>query len=300
MSDFTSEFWSWFIITLALGGIAGLVILLRSNSKVTLKKGETAEVTGHVWDGDLQELNNPLPMWWLVMFYLSIVFALGYLVLYPGLGNYAGVLKWTQIGEYQAEMDHADEKFGPLFAAYAQQDLPTLAKNETAMKSGRRLYLSYCAVCHGSDARGSKGFPNLRDSAWLWGGEPEQIKTSISQGRNSTMPAWNALGEETVDNLTEYVMSLSGRKVDQVKADAGKTFYPTMCGVCHGADATGNPLMGASNLTDKRWVYGGSPRAIKASIAEGRNGIMPAHKDFLGEDKVHVLSAYIMSLSEAK
>jgi cytochrome c oxidase cbb3-type subunit 3 len=299
MSDFTTPVMNWIIFSIVLGGIAWLVVLLLSSSKVKLKPGEEAQVTGHVWDENLEELNTPLPRWWLIMFYVTIVYGLGYLALYPGLGSYKGLLGWTEKGQYEAEMKHADETYAPLFNQYNQQDLAVLAKNEDAMKSGQRMFLSYCAVCHGSDARGATGFPNLRDNDWLWGGDGAQIKTSILNGRAGVMPAWGqAVGEEGVENLTHYVMSLSGREADAAKVAAGAEVFPTMCAVCHGPDAKGNPAMGAPDLTDETWLYGGGPSTIKATIRDGRNGKMPAHGDFLGEAKVHVLAAYVLSLSE--
>ena len=301
MSDFTTPVMNWIIYSIVLGGIAWLVVLLRSSSKVKLKPGEEAQVTGHVWDENLQELNNPLPRWWLIMFYVTIVYGLGYLALYPGLGTYKGLLGWTEVGQYEAEMKYAEETYAPLFNKYSQQDLAALSKDENAMKSGQRMFLSYCAVCHGSDARGAKGFPNLRDNDWLWGGEGAQIKTTILNGRTGVMPAWGAaLGDDGVENLASYVMSLSGREADAAKVEAGSKVFPTMCAVCHGADAKGNPAMGAPNLTDSTWLYGGAPSAIKETIRNGRNGKMPAHGEFLGEAKVHVLAAYIMSLSQDK
>lgn len=296
MSDFTSDFWHWFIIAMSLGGIYFLVTLLHSNSQIKLKKGEEAKPTGHMWDG-IEELNTPLPKWWANLFYLTIIFALGYLVLYPGLGSFRGLLNWTEIGEYQAEIKQAEETYDPLFKKYREQDLLSLSHDKAAMKTGKRLFSTYCSVCHGSDARGAKGFPNLRDSDWLWGGKPEQIEASILNGRRGTMPAWKlSLGEEGIEEVTAYVMSLSGRSVDESKVAAGKIHYKNCFG-CHGVEGQGNTAMGAPNLTDKTWLYGAAPSSIKHTIAEGRSGVMPAHKDFLGEDRVHVLAAYVLSLS---
>jgi cytochrome c oxidase cbb3-type subunit 3 len=296
MSDFTSEFWSWFIIAIVGGGIIWLVILLRGNSKTT---GDVGVPTGHVWDEDLQELNNPLPRWWLIMFYITIFFSIGYLILYPGMGSFKGVLGWTEIGEYEAEVAEADTEFGPLFEKFEKTPIPALASDEAAMNAGERLYVTYCAVCHGSDARGAPGFPNLRDNDWLYGGEPENIETSIMHGRVGAMPSWEAPlgGEEGVNQVANYVMSLAGRDVDDKLAAAGKEKFDMLCVSCHMPDGTGNKLLGAPNLTNNIWLYGGSPRAIKQSIAKGRSGRMPAHNEFLGSAKSHILAAYIYSLS---
>jgi len=296
MSDFTSEFWSWFIIAIVGGGIIWLFYLLRGNNKSETEEGVP---TDHVWDEDLQELNNPLPRWWLIMFYLTIIFSIGYLILYPGMGSFKGVLGWSEVGEYEQEVADADAEFGPLFAQFDKTSIPDLASNETAMNAGERLFVNYCAVCHGSDARGAPGFPNLRDNDWIYGGSPEMIEASIMHGRTGAMPSWEGPlgGEEGVNQVANYVMSLAGRKVDTDLADAGKTKFEMFCAGCHMPDGTGNQALGAPNLTNNIWLYGGSPRVIKETIAKGRNGRMPAHSEFLGKSKSHVLAAYIYSLS---
>jgi cytochrome c oxidase cbb3-type subunit 3 len=297
MSDFTSDFWSWWIIAIVLGGIAWCIWLLLTNSKGKVPGGK-AEATGHVWDENLEELNNPLPRWWIFMFYITIVFGLAYLALYPGLGTYEGVLGWTEKGQYEAEVAAADNKYGPLYDKYMNQPIPAVAADEDAIAMGDRLYASYCSVCHGSDARGATGFPNLRDGDWLYGGTPEAIKHSIMYGRMAVMPAWQAvLGDDGVDQVTNYVRQLAGMSADDALAAEGKQKFETNCAACHMADGTGNIAMGAPNLTDEVWLYGGSPRAIKETIVKGRNGVMPAHGEFLGEAKVHILAAYVYSLS---
>lgn len=233
------------------------------------------------------------------MFYITIVFAIGYLILYPGMGSFKGVLGWTEVGEYEQEVADADAEFGPVFAQFEQTPIPELATNAAAMNAGERLFVNYCAVCHGSDARGAIGFPNLRDSDWLYGGEPENIEASIMNGRNAAMPAWEGPlgGEEGVNQVATYVMSLSGRDVDSALATAGKEKFDMFCAGCHMADGKGNHALGAPNLTDNIWLYGGSPRTIKETIAKGRNGKMPAHNEFLGKAKSHILAAYVYSLS---
>ena len=298
MSDFNSEFWSWFIDAIVVGGIVWLIYLLRVNSKGTLPPGGEAEATGHVWDEDLQELNTPLPRWWLIMFYITIVYGIAYLIIYPGMGTFKGLIGWTSVGEYEAEVAEADATYGPLYEKYQKEDIAVLASDDDAMRTGERLYVNYCSVCHGSDARGARGFPNLRDNDWLYGGEPENIKASIMHGRTGAMPAWEAsLGEEGVEQMANYVMKLSGRSVDDKLAAAGKEKYATLCVGCHMPEGTGNHAIGAPDLTNNTWLYGGSPKAIKQTIAKGRTGRMPAHDEFLGEAKVHILAAYIYSLS---
>ncbi len=296
MSDFTSEFWSWFIIAIAGGGIVWLFYLLMGTNKADTEEGVP---TGHVWDEDLQELNNPLPRWWLFMFYFTLFFAIGYLILYPGMGSFKGILGWTEIGEYEAEVAAADAEFGPLFAQFEKTPIAELASDAAAMNAGERLFVTYCAVCHGSDARGAAGFPNLRDNDWLHGGSPEKIEETILQGRMGTMPAWEGPlgGEEGVNQVATYVMSLAGRDVDTKLAEAGKVKFDMFCVGCHMPGGTGNQALGAPNLSNNIWLYGGSPRTIKETIAKGRNGRMPAHSEFLGKAKSHILAGYVYSLS---
>jgi cytochrome c oxidase cbb3-type subunit 3 len=299
MADFTSSFWNWYIIIPTIGGIIGCFLLVRRLSGTSAKQGEKAESMGHVWDEDLEELNNPLPGWWLKLFYITMVFGLIYLALFPGLGSFPGLLGWTSHGQYEREMDVADATYGPLFTRYREMSIPAVAADPEARKMGERLFVTYCAACHGSDARGARGFPNLRDNDWLYGGSPEQIEQTILYGRNGVMPAWqDALGgKQGVADVVQYVMSLSGRNVDQAAAARGKVKFQTFCVACHGADGKGNQAIGAPNLTDNIWLYGGSEKAITETIAKGRNGKMPAQKDTLGEDKVHLLAAYVYSLS---
>ena len=299
MSDFTSSFWSWFIIAISVGGIVWLVYLLKVNSKGAISTDAMGKPTGHVWDEDLEELNNPLPRWWLIMFYATIIFGVAYLALYPGLGSFKGLLNWTQLGEYQAEVDSATQEYSALYNGFLKQDIAALAADEQAMKTGERLFVNYCSVCHGSDARGARGFPNLRDNDWLYGGAPENIKASIMYGRNGTMPAWEAPlgGEAGVADVAAHVMKLAGRQVDEEAAKRGSEKFAMFCTGCHMPEGTGNIALGAPNLSNNIWLYGGSPGTIKKTIAKGRAGVMPAHGEFLGEAKVHVLAAYIYSLS---
>jgi cytochrome c oxidase cbb3-type subunit 3 len=298
MADFTSSFWNWFIIVPTVAGIIGCFLLVRWLS-TDIKPDDLAKSMGHVWDEDLEELNNPLPRWWLNMFYLTLFFGIGYLVLYPGLGTWAGMLGWTSHGQYEQEIDLADAKYGPLFSRYESMDIVAVADDPDARRMGERLFVNYCASCHGSDARGARGFPNLRDNDWLYGGAPETIEQTIMNGRNGVMPAWESAlgGEAGVSDVTEYVIGLSGRNVDTVAAARGGEKFAMLCAACHGADGTGNQALGAPNLTDNIWLYGGSEARVYETIAKGRNGMMPAHADFLGKDKVHLLAAYVYSLS---
>ncbi len=301
MSDFINEFWSWYVALISIAGIAGCGILLWSQSRFKVKldeDGKPLATTGHVWDEDLTELNTPMPAWWMGLFWITIAFAVGYLVLFPGLGSYPGKLGWKSSTEYQAELKKADAEYGPLFARYANMDIKAVAADPQAHAIGERLFLTYCSQCHGSDARGNKGFPNLTDKDWLYGGTPDIIKETIMNGRHGQMPPMAAaLGSDAdVENVAHYVRSLSGLAADPVKVAFGKPKFAA-CAACHGMDAHGNQMLGAPNLTDKVWLYGGSAETIMETIRKGRNNTMPAWGDFLGEQKVHVLAAYVWSLS---
>lgn len=301
MSDFTSEFWSWYIGGITIIGLLACVWLVIWMSKGKgPAKGEKPQTMGHVWDEDLAELNNPLPNWWKNMFYITIVFGAIYLALFPGLGSFPGLLDWTSQKSHADQVAEAEAEYGPIYDQFTKVSVKALGSNAEAMKMGERLYLTYCTACHGSDAAGVKGFPNLRDSDWLWGGTPEQIKTTILNGRAGNMPALGAPlgGEAGVKDVAQYVLSLSDRPgVDAEAAARGKAKF-AVCMGCHLPTGTGNQALGAPNLTDNIWLYGGHVKDIEESISNGRKGVMPAHKEFLGEAKVHLISAYIYNLSQ--
>jgi cytochrome c oxidase cbb3-type subunit 3 len=297
MADFTSAFWSWFIIVLALGGIAALFALNLWWSEPRWA-GRKPQTMGHVWDQDLQELNNPLPRWWLNLFYLTLIFAVVYLLLYPGLGRFRGLLGWSEVKQYQQQIEAADARYGPLYEKYYRTPIDELVRDPQAMKTSARLFVNYCSVCHGSDARGAPGFPDLRDSEWLHGGAPEQIETTILNGRMGVMPAWGAaFSRQDIFNLAEYVLGLNGRRVDENAAQAGEVKFKQVCAACHGADGKGNQTIGAPDLTNNIWLYGGAQQTVIKTITDGRQGHMPAFKSFLGEAKVHLLAAYVYGLS---
>lgn len=297
MSDFTSGFWEYYIGIITIASIVACAVLLHTMSTRRVPGG-TTQTTGHTWDEDLGEFNNPLPRWWIWLFYITIVFGLIYLVLYPGLGGYSGSYKWTSKGQYEAEVEQADAQYEPLYRKYAALDLRQVAADPDARAIGQKLFLNYCAQCHASDGGGSRGFPNLTDGDWLYGGDPATIETTIMNGRNGVMPAWGAvLGAEGTEDVAQYVLSLSGRTFDSIRAARGKEKFVTICAACHGADGKGNQQLGAPNLTDQIWLFGSSEASIIETISKGRNSVMPAHKDFLGEAKVHILAAYVYSLS---
>jgi len=299
MADFVSPFWHWFIAVVTVVSLIGCLWLMYAN-RIGKGPGKT-ESTGHVWDEDLEELNNPLPRWWFNLFLITIIFGAVYLVLYPGLGSFQGVLNWSQAARYDQEVADASVRYDPLFERFSGVDIAQLADDGEARQAGERLFANYCTTCHGSDARGAPGFPNLRDDAWLYGGEPETIKATIMNGRRGAMPAWGAaLGEDGVREVAAWVEQLAGREVDAESASRGKARYDAMCVACHLPDGTGNPQLGAPNLTDDDWLYGGSTYSIRESIANGRNGVMPPHGEFLGEARVHVLAAYVYGLSKGE
>jgi cytochrome c oxidase cbb3-type subunit 3 len=279
--------------------IAACAVLLKSLSSRRVAKDAPVGTTGHVWDEDLAEWNNPLPRWWIWLFYLTIVFSLAYLVLYPGLGGYAGYLGWSSSGQFEAERAQAEATYGPLFAKFAVQDLKQVAGDPEALAIGQRLFLNHCAQCHGSDAGGARGYPSLRDRDWLYGGDPETIKTSITQGRTGVMPPLGPAvgGDEGAGDVAHYVFSLSGRTHDSLRAHLGKAKFQSICAACHGKDGKGNTQLGAPNLADSIWLHGGSEAAVVETILKGRKGEMPAHKGVLDDAKIHLLAAYVYSLS---
>ncbi|MGE0357443.1 MAG: cytochrome-c oxidase, cbb3-type subunit III [Burkholderiales bacterium] len=298
MSDFTDGFWSLYVAGLTLVSIVACAVLLTIQHKKRAP-GQTVDTTGHEWDEDLAEYNNPLPKWWMWLFWITIVFGLVYLALYPGLGNFKGVLGWSSTGQYKAEQAAADANYGPVFQKYAAMEIPAIAADPKAKVMGERLFLTYCSQCHGSDARGAKGYPNLADGDWLWGGEPQAILATILDGRTGVMPPMGAAvgGPEGVKEVANYVLSLSGAAHDAKLAEAGKAKFAA-CAACHGPEAKGNPALGAPNLTDGIWLHGGSLAAISAQIDQGRTNLMPAHKDFLGPERSRILAAYVWGLSQ--
>jgi cytochrome c oxidase cbb3-type subunit 3 len=295
--DFTSSFWPLFISAITVLGILGCALLLWVTNKTRVQVTQDNS-TGHVWDENLREMNNPLPRWWVWLFIITIVFAIIYLIIYPGMGSYQGKLGWTQVGQFEAEMAKANEVTEPLYAKFVAMSPEEVAADEQAMAIGGRLFLNNCAQCHGSDAGGSKGFPNLTDHDWLYGGTPENIKTTLINGRMGMMPPMAAAvgNEEDVLNVANYALSLSNSQHDAARAELGKEKF-MLCAACHGPDGKGNQMIGAPNLTDGIWLHGAGEKNIVAMINNGKTNQMPAQADKLSEAQIHVLTAYIWSLS---
>ncbi len=299
MSDFTGGFWSAYIGIITIASIVACGVLLQSMT-TRRASGSQAETTGHAWDEDLVEYNNPLPRWWIWLFYITILFSLAYLVLYPGLGSYAGAYQWTSKKQYDEEVAKANALSGPMFEKYAKTDLKQLAQDPPAMALGQKLFLNNCAQCHSSDAGGGRGYPNLTDTDWIYGGAPETIEQTIANGRTAMMPPWGAvLGDEGVKDMAHYVMSLNGLTFDSLRAARGKEKFATTCVACHGPEAKGNPAIGAENLTKVALLYGADEPSLIETISKGRTSTMPAQKEHLGEAKVHILAAYVWSLSNS-
>lgn len=302
MSDFFNSGWSNYIALVSLVGIAWCIWLLFSQRKAKVihtADGAVAD-TGHVWDGDLRELNNPLPRWWMWMFLLSCIFGLVYLVLFPGLGSYPGVVGYSTDGALMSSMTEANDELKPVYAKYVKMDIEQVAADPKARQMGQRLFLNSCAQCHGSDAGGAKGFPNLTDGDWLYGGSPENIKTTLINGRNGVMPAYGHLESTQIVDLTNYVRSLSGLSADNAKVARGAELFKSNCVACHGANGMGNIILGAPNLTDKTWLYGGSEAAIVETLNKGRMAMMPSQDKVLSPEKIHLLTAYVWGLSNNK
>ena len=297
MSDFVSSGWSLYVAAVTILGLVLCLVLLAIASKRTVMANDNS--TGHVWDEDLREMNNPLPRWWVWLFIITVVFAGVYLALYPGLGTNAGTLKWSSAGQHQAEVDKARAAMAPLYAKFVSLPAEALAKDPQAMAIGERLFANNCAGCHGADARGSKGFPNLTDSDWLYGGSHDKIKETISNGRQGMMPPMAAAvgTAEDVRNVANYVLSLSGSPHNAVGAQLGKAKFAA-CAACHGPDGKGNQAMGAPNLTDKIWLHGWGEAAVIAMITGGKTNQMPAQAQRLSAEQIHVLGAYVWNLSQ--
>ena len=299
MSDFFNVGWSYYIAIVSGVGIVWCLWLLFSQrkNKVTLSPDGSVSDTGHEWDG-LRELNNPLPRWWMWMFILSCLFAIGYLILYPGMGSYEVLLKYSTKKEHDASVAAANAVLKPMYAKYMSMSLEQVAADPQAREIGQRLFLNSCAQCHGSDAGGNKGFPNLTDRDWLYGGEPETIRTTILKGRGGVMPSFKEVldGGQIVD-VANYVRSLSGLAADQIKVGRGQTVFKNNCVGCHGGAGTGSTAVGAPNLTDKAWLYGGTEATIVETVTKGRNGKMPAHEQILTPEKIQLLAAYVWGLS---
>ncbi len=299
MNDFTSGGWSLFVAATTILGIVACVVLLFIAARRRVPVGVTDNTTGHVWDEDLKELNNPLPRWWMGLFIVTVVFAVLYLVLYPGLGSYAGAFGWSSTGEVKVDTDTTHKLAQPLYARFAAMDEAALKGDPSAMALGERLFVTHCATCHGSDARGSKGFPNLTDGDWLWGGEFAAVKETIAKGRQGVMPPMAAAvgTPDEVRQVAHYVLSLSDSPHDSLAAQLGKSKFGA-CAACHGPAGKGNVALGAPNLTDGTWLHGWGEATIVSMIVGGKTNVMPAHEGRLTPEQIHVLAAYVKSKSK--
>ncbi len=291
-----SSFWSAWVIILTVVTFIGTFWILFANR--TRQPADPEQTTGHVADG-IEEYDNPLPYWWFLMFMITLVFGVGYLVVYPGLGNFQGILGWSQVEQWENEVAVAEERFSAVRNRYLAMPVEEVIEHPEALRMGQRLYGVNCSVCHGADANGAYGFPNLADGDWIWGGTPDAIKHTLVYGRQAVMPSWEAaLGDEGVRNVTAYILQLNGRSMDESMAAAGKPQYDMLCVACHGPEGLGNPALGAPNLTNGIWLYGGSESEIQHTLRVGRNGVMPAFGEQLSEDKIHLITAYIYSLNQ--
>lgn len=294
-----SAFWSGWVVVLTIGTIIGCLWLLQVNSKRRVGKAAD-DTTGHVWDRDLREYNNPLPRWWLWLFWLTGLFCFAYLVAYAGLVAFDGMLGWTQSGQYEREVAEAERRFGNVYAAFASIPLDELPRHPDAVRLGRNLFLNRCATCHGSDGRGARGYPNLTDDVWLYGSAPETIEATVTHGRTGAMPALGAaLGEAGLNEVVAYLLSRSGRGATEANLiAAGQQKFVQFCSACHGPDGHGNPALGAPNLTDEEWLHGSTEADIRDVIMNGRVNQMPAQGGVLNADRIRVLVAYVLSLSQ--
>ncbi len=305
MSDFVNGFWPWYVAAISLVSVlaCGLLLYLAGKATVVPHVGKAEDnTTGHVWDDNLREYNNPLPRWWLWLFILTIVFALVYLAIFPGLGSYKGLLKWSTDGEHQQDVTQLRAQIAPLYASFAVQSVEDLAKDKRALAVGERLFMNNCSQCHGSDGGGSKGFPNLTNAnaAWLGERSAAHIVQTVTNGRTGLMPPMGAAvgGDPEISDVANYVLSLSGSPHNEIRAFSGKAKF-AVCAACHGADGTGNKALGAPNLTDNYWLHGWGEAAIVSAIKNGKNNVMPAQSPKLSAEQIHVVAAYVLSLSQS-
>lgn len=290
-----TSFWSAWVIVLTAFTIVAITWVLFANRK--RDSGVSERTTGHEYDG-IEEYDNPLPAWWFWMFAITVIWGVAYLIAYPGMGNFPGLLGWTQLEQHEREVAAADEKYRAMRDRYLAMPVEEIADDPALRKMGQRIFGNNCAQCHGADAKGSFGFPNLTDGDWIWGGSPDAIKATLINGRKAAMPPWEAiLGDSGIAEATAYVLSLNGRDADPAQVAAGETHFKTYCAACHGTDGKGNAALGAPNLTNGIWLYGGSESQIAHSLRAGRNGVMPAFGETLSEDKIHILTAWVYGLS---
>jgi len=295
-------FWAWFVAVGTIAFVLWCAYLIHWAGKQGPQNKEDEDLVGHCWDGDIEEWNNPAPKWWLYLYFGTIVWAIGYVIVYPGIGAFEGLLGWSAQGQYEEEMQAASDRYEPIYARFAEMNFDVLSQDPDAQELGKSLFASYCTTCHGSDARGATGYPNLTDHDWIWGDTETAITTTIRQGRNSIMPSLSAaLGGDTgIDNMVNCVRSLSGLVEADAAAMTSQPMFVALCSACHSPDGTGNQALGGLNLTDGTWLYGASEDAVHTTIVNGRNGVMPAHGELLGEKRTKILAAYIYSLSAAQ
>jgi cytochrome c oxidase cbb3-type subunit 3 len=292
-------FWHWFVAAGTILFIIWCIWLIGWSARQGPQNLSDDDLVGHKWDGDLEEWNNPAPKWWLYLYFITIAWGIGFLIAFPGLGNFQGLLGWSSAGQYEEEMQAAAANYEPIYEKFAAMDFEALKKEPDALALGKSLYASYCTTCHGSDARGAPGYPNLTDSDWQWGNTEQDLFTTIYNGRMAAMPVLTPAlgGDEGIDNMVKYVQSLSGGELD-AGAQAAQPMFVALCSACHGVDGKGNKIFGAPNLTDDTWLYGGSADTIRETLVKGRNGQMPAHGEMFGENRTKILAAYVASLPQ--
>ena len=290
------SFWGWWSAGIA---VIGLIWLAWWSASVYAAGKDSIKAPEEVWDDDLSEGNDEPPKWWFYSLFAALIFSAGYIILYPGLGDNTGLLKWSQLGQFSAGMENYRARTEQTHRNWLDAPLSELAANASAMASARRLYANNCAACHGTDAAGQAGlFPDIADDIWHWGNSEEQLLATLHNGRNGVMPAHLAIvGESGVELLADYVLAMQKNEHTDSSHDQARSLYATSCAACHGVDGAGNQALGAPGFVNHKWVYvkdGENPRpAIIETIANGRNGVMPAQGERLSESQIRVLAAWL-------
>ncbi len=292
MADMPSQFWAGWIVVITVTSFLALVWLIVD----IYRDGDLGgEVKDELWDETLREGARPAPVWWFWFILALMAVSVVYVMLYPGLGAYRGALRWSLGGQITERFADYETQFGARRRRILELSFAELAHDEETMRSAWRVFNNHCTSCHGRDAGGqAQQFPDLSDASWQWGGSEVQLSETIRAGRQAAMPAWQAsIGEQGVRRLADYVLALAAGDDGSAAQAEGAGLFQQFCTACHGADGSGNPVLGAPALNDAVWLYGGSRADVMRSIAMGRNGVMPTFGGRLDETQIRLVAAWL-------